>query len=155
MIRNHMSNSYRAGKPLITGGCIEAYILSRGQPLSSVCHTDFLLVHAYSSSPYPVDSRGTEFRAVRMSTSPVSHRIHSPSISQTLCGDGRGPPSESGYTQYNIIGRPSTTNFFMESFMRVQNMAGALVNPNGMTKNSKAPYLVTQVASSLSAMRTW
>jgi len=40
--------------------------------------------------------------------------------------------------------------------MRVQNVAGALVKPKGITKNSNAPYLVTQVvfASSPSAMRT-
>lgn len=41
--------------------------------------------------------------------------------------------------------------------MRVQHVAGALVNQNGMTQNSKATYLVTQVvfASSPSAMLPW
>lgn len=42
-------------------------------------------------------------------------------------------------------------------FMRVQKVAGALVRPKGMTKNSNAPYRVTHVVfgSLPSAMRTW
>ena len=40
--------------------------------------------------------------------------------------------------------------------MRLQNVVGALVNPKGMTRNSKLPYRVTHVvlASSPSATRT-
>ena len=42
-------------------------------------------------------------------------------------------------------------------FMRVQNVAGALVSPKGITKNSYEPYLVTHVVfgSSPSAILTW
>jgi hypothetical protein len=40
------------------------------------------------------------------------------------------------------------------SFMRVQNVAGALVNPKNITKKSYKPYLVQQAvfSSSLSAI---
>jgi len=43
------------------------------------------------------------------------------------------------------------------SFMRVQNVAGALVNLKGITKNSYEPYLVRQVvfSSSLSVIQIW
>jgi hypothetical protein len=36
------------------------------------------------------------------------------------------------------------------SFMSVQNVAGALVNPKGITKNLYEPYLMWQVVFSLS-----
>jgi len=35
-------------------------------------------------------------------------------------------------------------------FMKVQNVAGALVNPKGITKNSYEPYFVRQVVFSSS-----
>jgi len=49
----------------------------------------------------------------------------------------------------------SLSHFQKMSFMSVQNVIGALVNPKGITKNLYEPYLVQQVVFSLSPSIIW
>ena len=57
-----------------------------------------------------------------------------------------------------MLSKYTTTNeskkLNMTSFMRLQNVAGALANPKGLTKNSKLPYRVTYVVFALSPLAT-
>lgn len=67
---------------------------------------------------------------------------------------------EGGVIHYNVVqvyDNKAVKNGWRIMFMSVQNVAGALLRPNNIMKNSKDPYLVMHVVfgSSPLTIQTW